>query len=85
MKQLPRGWGMADQIAVLEDGVIKEFGSHEELLALEGTYARLFNLQAKGYQWARLAFSKVNKPATLIPKQERDHSSKHLRRYYEVE
>lgn len=41
---------MADQIAVLENGVIQEFGGHEELLALEGTYARLFNLQAKGYQ-----------------------------------
>lgn len=41
---------MADQIAVLNDGVISEYGSHQELLALEGTYSRLFNLQAKGYQ-----------------------------------
>eukprot|EP00439_Symbiodinium_sp_Y106_P079343 s2700_g18.t1 len=41
---------MADTIAVLNHGVIEEFGSHEDLLALGGTYARLFNLQAKGYQ-----------------------------------
>ncbi|OLP81075.1 Subtilin transport ATP-binding protein SpaT [Symbiodinium microadriaticum] len=39
---------MADTIAVLNNGVIEEFGSHEDLLALGGTYARLFNLQAKG-------------------------------------
>jgi len=41
---------MADHIAVLEDGKISEYGSHEELLALDGTYSRLFKLQAKGYQ-----------------------------------
>lgn len=41
---------MADRIAVLQDGRIQEHGSHEDLLALGGTYARLFHLQAKGYQ-----------------------------------
>jgi len=41
---------MADKIAVLKNGMVAESGSHEELLALQGTYARLFNLQAKGYQ-----------------------------------
>lgn len=41
---------MADRIAVIEDGRISELGSHEELLALSGTYARLFNLQAQGYR-----------------------------------
>ena len=39
-----------DRIAVLEQGKISEHGSHEELLELEGTYSRLFKLQAKGYQ-----------------------------------
>jgi ATP-binding cassette subfamily B protein len=41
---------MADQILVLENGRIKEQGSHEQLLALGGRYAELFELQAAGYR-----------------------------------
>ena len=41
---------MADRILVLEGGSKKELGTHEELLALNGTYAELFHLQAQGYQ-----------------------------------
>lgn len=40
---------MADAIAVLADGEIIEQGTHEELLAANGRYARLFSLQAAGY------------------------------------
>jgi len=40
---------MADRILVLEHGRITEDGSHAALLAANGTYARLFNLQARGY------------------------------------
>lgn len=40
----------ADQICVIEGGTISELGSHQELLAKEGTYARLFKMQAKGYE-----------------------------------
>jgi ATP-binding cassette, subfamily B, bacterial len=41
---------MADRIAVIENGQITEYGSHDELLALGGTYARLFEMQAEGYR-----------------------------------
>jgi ATP-binding cassette subfamily B protein len=41
---------MADQIAVLDGGSIVERGSHAELLATNGHYATLFNLQARGYR-----------------------------------
>jgi len=41
---------MADQIIVLKDGTIEEQGSHAELLARHGTYARLFEMQAEGYR-----------------------------------
>ena len=41
---------MADRILVLEHGRVVEDGSHEELVALGGRYAELFNLQAAGYR-----------------------------------
>jgi ABC-type multidrug transport system fused ATPase/permease subunit len=41
---------MADTIVVLKDGVVVEAGTHEELLEAQGRYARLFTLQAAGYQ-----------------------------------
>jgi ATP-binding cassette subfamily B protein len=41
---------MADKIAVIENGEIVEQGSHDELVALDGRYARLFSLQARGYR-----------------------------------
>jgi len=40
---------MADRILVIKQGKIIEDGSHQELLAAEGTYAHLFRLQAAGY------------------------------------
>lgn len=40
----------ADKICVINDGRVYEYGTHEELLTLNGEYARLFNLQAEGYK-----------------------------------
>ncbi len=41
---------MADRILVLAEGILREAGSHEELLRLGGRYAELFSLQARGYR-----------------------------------
>jgi len=41
---------MADQILVLSRGRVIERGSHEELMRLNGRYAQLFALQARGYR-----------------------------------
>ena len=40
---------MADVIAVMEDGRITELGSHDDLTARGGTYARLYAMQAERY------------------------------------
>ena len=40
----------ADRICVLAGGRITETGTHEDLLALGGAYAELFELQARAYR-----------------------------------
>jgi ATP-binding cassette, subfamily B, bacterial len=40
---------MADRIIVMKQGKIIEDGTHEALMAVDGTYAHLFRLQAAGY------------------------------------
>jgi ATP-binding cassette subfamily B protein len=42
----------ADHIVVLDDGRVAEQGSHDALMAAGGRYARLFRLQASGYEAA---------------------------------
>jgi ATP-binding cassette subfamily B protein len=41
---------MARHIIVLDQGTLAESGSHAELIARGGIYARMFALQAQGYQ-----------------------------------
>ena len=35
----------ADRIMVLEDGVMAEFGTHSELMAIDGIYKRIYETQ----------------------------------------
>ena len=39
----------ADRIILLENGSIAESGTHSELIAKGGTYAKMWNVQAKKY------------------------------------
>ena len=41
---------MADRILVLADGQVESSGTHEQLMAMGGRYAELFELQAAGYR-----------------------------------
>lgn len=41
---------MADKICLLDGGRIVEMGSHQQLLALKGSYWKLWNLQAEKYR-----------------------------------
>jgi ATP-binding cassette subfamily B protein len=41
---------IADRILVLDDGQIREQGTHDELVAQQGLYANMFELQASNYR-----------------------------------
>jgi ATP-binding cassette subfamily B multidrug efflux pump len=45
----------ADEILVMQHGEIKERGSHRELLAQEGLYQRLYQLQLRGQEVRKIA------------------------------
>lgn len=41
----------ADQIVVLDGGVVEEYGTHSELMKKKGLYAKLVNLQTQSAEW----------------------------------
>ncbi|MCD0451624.1 ABC transporter ATP-binding protein/permease [Actinocorallia sp. API 0066] len=41
---------MADLIVVVDDGVVTDLGTHEDLIAREGTYSTLYRMQADAYR-----------------------------------
>ena len=45
----------ADEILVMQHGEVKERGSHRELLAQEGLYQRLYQLQLRGQEVRKIA------------------------------
>jgi ATP-binding cassette subfamily B protein len=47
----------ADRILVMDQGRIIEQGSHNDLMGLDGEYARLYNAQAKGYTTIKKDFN----------------------------
>ncbi len=44
----------ADKVVLVEDGVVRECGSHEELMQLDGKYAEMFRAQAESYTDAEI-------------------------------
>ena len=40
---------LADKVAVFQDGAVVEYGTHTDLYAINGTYKKMFDIQAKFY------------------------------------
>ena len=51
-----------DRIILLEDGAIKESGTHEELMRKKGRYAEMFEIQSQYYREEKKSFCKMPPP-----------------------
>ena len=51
----------ADRIIVLSDGIVAETGTHDELIALNGHYARIEKVQSLKDSVARLDINDLNR------------------------
>jgi len=56
---------LADRIIVMKNGTIVEDGKHEDLLKLNGEYKRMFDNQARWYDYSYLANSNVEEQGVL--------------------
>ncbi|MDQ6747331.1 MAG: ATP-binding cassette domain-containing protein, partial [Candidatus Dormibacteraeota bacterium] len=57
----------ADRILFLEHGTLVEKGTHQELIALNGRYARLFRMQASAYTGEAMEDPAVVAEITAVP------------------
>ena len=70
----------ADRVAVVEDGVISEFGSHDDLVAAGGPYAALWDLERHDAGTVAATVDAVTRPRTVVGRGQRLRRRRSARR-----